>query len=137
MFCSHKYENSPKCAIKKAYSSKTNAKANQTPTLGQSTSVGAIQAQLGAHTPKVVARHVAEGAATPWVQPHHPQLRLAPHSLAVQLMLQEAVACGAFLKYMSKQSYSSYKRRPPLHIQEHHTYFGRRRRATLILLASS
>ena len=27
MFCRHKYENSPKCAIKKAYSSKTYAKA--------------------------------------------------------------------------------------------------------------
>ena len=27
MFCRHKYENSPKCAIKKAYSSKTYTKA--------------------------------------------------------------------------------------------------------------
>ena len=44
MFCRNKYENSPKYAIKKAYSSKIEAKPNQTAELGQNTSVGAIQA---------------------------------------------------------------------------------------------
>ena len=34
MFCRHKCENSPKCAIKKAYSSKIKAKAHSYSTLG-------------------------------------------------------------------------------------------------------
>jgi hypothetical protein len=34
MFCRHKYENSPKCAIKKAYSSKTYPKAQPNSNFG-------------------------------------------------------------------------------------------------------
>jgi hypothetical protein len=34
MFCRHKYGNTPKCAIKKAYLSKTKAKAHSYSTLG-------------------------------------------------------------------------------------------------------
>ena len=34
MFYRHKYENTPKCAIKKAYSRKTKAKAHSYSTLG-------------------------------------------------------------------------------------------------------
>ena len=79
----------------------------------------------------------------PKVRPH-PWCRLTAPSSAqphlvqvVHSMLGEAVACGAFLKYMSKPSYSSYKRRPPLHIWGCSYTFWRRRRATHIPLASS
>ena len=44
MFCRTICENTLKCAIKKAYSSKIEAKPNQTVELGQNTSVGPIQA---------------------------------------------------------------------------------------------
>ena len=80
MFCRHKYENSAKCTIKKADSSKTKAKPNQTSKLGQNTNTTEAQDQPGAHTPKAVARHAAQGAGAPWVQPHRPQLCLAPPS---------------------------------------------------------
>ena len=72
MFCKHKYENSAKCAIKKVDSSKTKAKPNQTSKLGQNTSTTEAQDQPGAHTPKAVARRVAQGTAAPLVRPHRP-----------------------------------------------------------------
>lgn len=49
MFCRHKYENTPKCTIKKVHSSKIEAKPNQTSELGQNTSVGDLQAQPAPH----------------------------------------------------------------------------------------
>ena len=72
MFCRHKYENSPKYSIKKAHSSKTEAKLNQTSELGQNTSMGAIQAQSGTHQSKAVATGLAQGATTPMVRAHLP-----------------------------------------------------------------
>ena len=103
MFCRAICENAPKCAIEKAYSSKTEPKPNQTPELGQNTSVGVIQVQPATHQSKAVVTGLAQGAAAPMVRcgrtsPSSARSHLA---LAVHSMLGETVACGAFLKYMS------------------------------------
>ena len=59
MFCRTICENTLKCAINKAYSSKTKAKPNQTTELGQNTSVGAIQAQPATYQSKAVVTGLA------------------------------------------------------------------------------
>ena len=59
MFCRAIHENTPKCAIVKAHSSKTTSKPIQTPHLGQNTSMGAIQAQPATHQSKAVATRLA------------------------------------------------------------------------------
>jgi hypothetical protein len=53
-------------------------------------------------------------------------------ALAVHSMLGEAVACGAFQKYMSDRPLSSYKRSPLLTFMRRYTFWRRRRRATHI-----
>ena len=52
--------------------------------------------------------------------------------LAVRSMHGEVGCMGAFLKYLTKPTSSSYKRRPPLHIHHQHTREQERRRASFL-----
>ena len=84
------------------------SKAHPISEFGPSTSVGAIQAQPTTYQSKAVAGGLARTApSSAW--PHLPQ--------AVHSMHGEVSCMGALLKYLTKPTSSSYKRRPPLHIQ--------------------
>ena len=65
MFCRHKYENLLKYAIKKAHSSRIEAKPNQTSELGQNTSVVGVQVLLEAHLAKEMRGGTNQGMGAP------------------------------------------------------------------------
>ena len=77
-------------------------KHNQIPTLGQNTSVGAIQAQPETHQSKAVVTGLAQGATAPMVRAHYPQLHQAPPFSGSAFNARGGGCMRCFLKYLSK-----------------------------------
>ena len=121
MFSRATRENTLKCATVKAHSSKTQAKPIQSSILGQAP---AWEWLRPSQKPTCQGRWPG---MQPRVRPHPQCTRTAPNSAsphllqAAHLMPKEVGCMVAYQKYPSKPSYSSYIRRPPLHIQDHHT----------------
>ena len=132
MFCRATNEKTPKCAIKKAYSSKTKAKAHSYSTLGPEHQHG-----KGPGPPKSPPGEGSVGRCQPGCDPTPLDASRAHSSGGGAFNAPRMVACGAYQKYCTKPSYSSYIRRPPPHSMKEHTLWRRIRRATHIPLASS